>query len=131
MKVLRSTSATLVAALLAGCASAQVHGDPPVAMDVDQCKASDICSVSGRFEILNDGHAYIGKLDLPGGACVNVSVPVGRYRDYLYKGPKAGNEIALSGRVLPYVYHDGFTEIRVNGRGIGYGRCGDFYIFVK
>jgi len=100
-------------------------------MSFEQCEKSDICSISGAMELTNDGHAYIGKVVMSDGRCVNVSVPLEAYRDYESGREKFQNQVSLRGRVFPYAYGDGFTETLINGRKVGYGKCGNFYVFVK
>jgi hypothetical protein len=80
------------------------------------------------MSITNDGHAYIGKLVLSDGKCVDVSLPQSRVRKLLDQPP---HKQTVNGRVFPYVHSGDFDEIRVNGRLIGYGSCGDFYVYVR
>ncbi len=76
----------------------------------------------------NDGHGYIGRLELADGSCVNVSLP-DRQSKILSLGPD--KKMVLRGYVLPYVHDDAFIEYRVNGRSVGFGLCGEKFVFVK
>lgn len=76
----------------------------------------------------SDGHAYIGKLSLPDGTCVDVSLPESTSRRLAGQPP---HQTTVVGRVLPYIYEDSIIDYKVNGRLIGYGKCGKFFLFVK
>jgi hypothetical protein len=74
-----------------------------------------------------DGHGYIGSLELPNGRCLNVSLPDKLSKTLIYKPSK---RVVVTGRLLPYVRENGLI-VRVNGRNIGQGTCGNKYLFVK
>lgn len=98
------------------------------AMTVTECEHSHVCTLQGLLEMSNDGHAYIGKMNVDGGGCVNVSLSEKQSKRMTGRPPQRKT---ITGRVLPYPHDLGFIEYRVNGRQIGYGKCGDYYIFVK
>ena len=89
---------------------------------------ADVCTINGLLEISNDGHSYVGILHIDAGGCVNVSVPE---REARRMSDKPARRVTVTGRVLPYVHENTFVEYRVNGRQIGYGLCGDHFLFVK
>ena len=82
--------------------------------------------MSGVFEMSTDGYAYIGKLTLPDGKCMNVSMPDDQSKDLLEKGPRPAT---FRGKVLKYVNEYNLILL-INGRRVGLGRCGDYYLFV-
>lgn len=97
-------------------------------MTAEQCARAEICKVRGLLEMSNDGHVYIGKLHLDDGTCVNVSLPERESRRL--SGQPAQMRM-ITGSVFPYVQEDTFMEYRVNGRQIGYGLCGSYFVFVR
>ena len=44
-------------------------------MTAEQCARAETRKVRGMLEMSNDGQAYIGRLHLDDGSCVNVSLP--------------------------------------------------------
>jgi hypothetical protein len=97
-------------------------------MTAEQCARAEICKVRGLLEMSNDGHAYIGKLHLDDGTCVNVSLPE---RESRRLSGQPAQMRTITGNVFPYVQEDTFIEYRVNGRQIGYGLCGSYFVFVR
>jgi hypothetical protein len=97
-------------------------------MTAEQCARAEICKVRGSLEMSNDGHAYIGKLHLEDGSCVNVSLSEGQARRL--SGQPAQMRTII-GKVFPYIQEDTLIEYRVNGRQIGYGLCGSYFVFVR
>lgn len=75
----------------------------------------------------SDGHGFIGVLHLSDGKCVNVSMPLGESKALLGKPMSVRT---VSGAYLPFVY-DSESVILVDGRRIGLGVCGSYYIYVK
>ena len=118
----------LIAIVMSILGGACATSSAPVVTSVEQCRQAYICRSRGTLEMSNDGHAYIGKLVLPDGRCINVSLPKGISTKLALEPPRS---IIVEGRVLPYGYEDSVVEYKVNGREIGYGNCGDFLIFVK
>jgi hypothetical protein len=97
-------------------------------MTAEQCMRAEICKVHGLLEIANDGHAYIDKLRLEDGSCVDVSLPE---RESRRLSGKPAQMRTITGIVLPYVWENTLIEHRVNGRKIGYGLCGNRFVFVR
>ena len=75
----------------------------------------------------SDGHGFIGKLTTRDG-CLNVSVPDREAKRLLGKEPA---QRTFKGDVLPYPTGDDVFDVRVNGRKIGRGLCGDDFLFVR
>lgn len=75
----------------------------------------------------SDGHGFIAVLELPDG-CMNVSIPDGEAKRLLGKEPQTRT---VSGTILPYATGDLVLELRVNGRKVGRGLCGEEFLFVK
>lgn len=101
---------------------------PLKATTASDCYTSESCTVAGVVEISSDGHGYIGILKFADGSCINVSLPQIDNQRLAAKPPQS---IEVSGSVLPFPYVKGVLEFKVNGRRVGYGRCGPYYLFVK
>lgn len=97
-------------------------------MTAEQCARAEICGVRGLLEMSSDGHAYIGRLQLDDGSCVNVSFAERQSRRL---SEQPAQVRTITGKVFPYVYENTFIEYRVNGRLIGYGQCGRYFVFVR
>ena len=91
------------------------------------CVVGEDCTVTGSIAMTSDGHGFIGKLTLPDGKCVNVSLSDEESRRMTGAAPKEGS---FTGRALPYVRDPSLVPL-INGRRVGMGLCGDFYVFVK
>lgn len=118
------TAAIFSLLTLAAC----IHGSEPAQARNKQCVSGEECKVSGLLTMSTDGHGYIGKLDVGGGKCLNVSIPDGDSKKLITR--KAAQKATLTGRWLPYVKEFGLA-VTVNGRTIGEGLCGDHYLFVR
>jgi hypothetical protein len=70
----------------------------------------------------------MGQLDLPDGRCISVSLPERALTELRKTGPKA---TTVSGRVFgdPSVNRE-ITSMEIEGRKIGLGLCGNFFVFV-
>lgn len=75
-------------------------------------------------------HAPTVQLDLRNGRCVNVSLPRERWEELRRSGPR---EMTVVGNVYREPRGVGGEEsvLEINGRAIGYGLCGDFFVFVR
>jgi hypothetical protein len=75
-----------------------------------------------------DGHAYIGELRLADGTCINVSLPERESAKLLGKPPVHRK---IAGLVFPFPFSDEtMLGWKVNGRKVGFGTCGKYYVFV-
>jgi len=108
-----------------GCLSAT-----PGPMTYEGCAASKVCVVHGIATARLAEHAPTVQLDLPTGRCINVSMPRQRWEALRNRGPTA---ITVSGTVYrePSADNGGETVLEINGRRIGYGLCGRFFVFVR
>ena len=97
-------------------------------MTAAQCNSAHNCLLRGTFEMDSDGHAFIGRLTLKDGQCVNVSLPEAESQSLLGHPPKYRK---FSGEVWPYPHGDDVLSFLANGRKVGYGKCGDFFVFVR
>jgi hypothetical protein len=88
-------------------------------MTAAECENAAICSASGLLTMSSDGHGFIGTLQLTGGDCINVSLPVSRSKKFLGAPPTA---MSIRGRVLPFPFGEDILNFRINGRPIGFGR---------
>jgi hypothetical protein len=91
------------------------------------CARGRDCTASGMLTMSSDGHGFIGKLELENGTCLNVSLPVEVSRELLGQEPR---QMTVVGRIYRYV-HEYQTFVLVDGRRIGEGLCGDYYLFVQ
>jgi hypothetical protein len=97
-------------------------------MTRDQCVNASACSIEGVLTMSSDGHAFIGVLTLDDKSCINVSLPEKR-SEYLLG--KSGKLTVISGLVVSFPHADDAMEFAINGRRVGYGLCGDKFVFVK
>jgi len=93
-----------------------------------ECATASVCRISGLLEMGSDGHGFLGNMLLPDGMCINVSLPDEQSKRLLGKPPV---RMEIQGPVLPFPYDEDAISFKVNGRKVGFGNCGDFYIFVK
>jgi hypothetical protein len=115
----------IVLPLVGACATQQ---PPTRAQTAAACRDAFICQVTGSLEMSSDGHGYIGVLKLDDGSCINVSLPEKVSQRLRGRAPE---RMTLTGRVLPFPQGENILTLKVNGRRVGYGRCGAFYVFVK
>lgn len=98
------------------------------ATTASECEDVSNCKVSGVLEMKSDGHGFIGYLQLSDGTCVNVSLPEGLSKSLVDKPPVM---MEVQGPVLPFPNDIDVIGFEVNGRRVGFGNCGNFYIFVR
>jgi hypothetical protein len=113
-------------ALLPALISCRSLGQAPSSAADRECVPGHECTVRGLFEMSTDGYAYIGKLTLPDGKCMNVSLPDDQSKRLFDKAPKPA---IFRGRMMRYVKENNIV-VFVNGRSVGEGWCGDHYLFV-
>lgn len=98
-------------------------------MSYKTCAAAKVCTVRGVASAKSAEHAWMARLELPDGQCISVSLPDTELNRLRQDGPK---EMSITGRV--YGDPSASTEIafmKVEGRKIGLGLCGDFFVFVR
>jgi hypothetical protein len=93
-----------------------------------ECAAARACTVRGTMSARLAEGAWMGQLDLGSGTCVSVALPSRIIAELRRDGPRT---MTVTGEV----YGDPFesdSEIRleIQGRKIGLGLCGDFFLFV-
>jgi len=115
----------LAALLPTACA---VTSPPIVAKGVADCEAASTCEVRGLLEMGSDGHGYIGTVRLDDGSCINVSLPTSQSRALEGRPPR---RVSLIGKVVSFPHGQDVLSFQVNGRKVGYGRCGSYFIFVR
>ena len=114
----------LLLLLLGGCVTPSQRS-----MTFDECSvAEDVCAISGLLSMSSDGHGFIAELRLADGRCVNVSLPISLSRKLLRQAPRA---MSVHGAVLGYPIGEDVSHFEVNGRRIGFGECGNFFVFVE
>lgn len=128
MPLVRSSCLRLVPvgalALTSGCMTPQ-----PRPMDYETCAASSVCVLHGVATARLAEHAPTVQLDLSDGRCVNVSMPRDRLEQLRLSGPR---ELTVAGNVYqePSTVDGEEAVLEINGRKIGFGLCGNFFVFV-
>jgi hypothetical protein len=99
-------------------------------MSYESCAASAICTIRGIATAKLGEHAPTVELLLGDGRCVNVSFPRERWAQLKLLGPR---EMVITGRVYQEPPNEDGREsiMKINGRTIGLGLCGNFFLFVK
>ena len=121
MKLAWTAALALAFPALSGCET--VPHDP---MSYETCATARNCTIRGLMSAQSVGQALMGKLDLPDGRCVSVSLP----GDFLARLEASGPvEVTVRGRVYDMPASD-VVSMTVEGRTIGLGSCGNFFLFV-
>ena len=121
MKLAWTAALAMVLPALSGCET--VPHDP---MSYETCATARNCTIRGRMSAQAAGQALMGRLDLPDGRCVSVSLP----GDFLARLEASGPvEVTVRGRVYDMPAPD-VVSMTVEGRTVGLGLCGDFFLFV-
>lgn len=115
-----------------GCATA---ARPPACVSAEQFIQCKECTASGMLDMSSDGHGFIGRLTLDNGDCLNVSLSTSRSRSLL---GRPAQHVTVSGQVLPYPEISLSSQdseylalsYSVQGRKVGRGRCGEYFLFV-
>ena len=100
-------------------------------MSKEECRAASVCSLAGDLTLSSSGYAWIGRLTLDSGECVNVSLPDEVTRTLAESG---ANGVRLVGDVVRYPEFENnyvVVSFAVRGREVGIGGCGDFLVFVE
>ncbi|HWL95566.1 MAG TPA: hypothetical protein VNT79_18755 [Phycisphaerae bacterium] len=102
----------------------------PRAMTYEGCAASRVCVVHGIATVRLAEHAPTAQLSLGNGRCVNVSLAPQRLEELRRRGP---TEMTVTGTVYwePSTTGGEETVLEINGRRIGYGLCGRFFVYVR
>lgn len=106
-----------------GCASLE-----PTSMTYESCAAARFCTIRGTVTAEPAAHAVMGRLDLGDGTCVSVSLPRAQIADLRRTGPRI---MTVRGRVYGEPPADRVVIMEIQGRKIGLGLCGDFFVFVQ
>jgi hypothetical protein len=100
----------------------------PSPMAQEQCERARFCTVQGVASAKRVERVWMAEVALNDGKCVRVSLPEVEIARLRGDGPKP---MTLSGRVYgdpPRT--DEVVTFEVNGRKIGLGTCGDFFVFI-
>ena len=121
MKLAWTAVLALAVPALMGCET--LPHDP---MSYETCATARNCTIRGVMSLQIAGQAQMGKLDLPDGRCVSVSLP----GDFLARLEASGPvEVTVRGRVYNMPASE-IVSMTVEGRTIGLGSCGNFFLFV-
>jgi hypothetical protein len=94
-------------------------------MTYERCSTADLCTLRGRMTPVQVGQAWMGRVDLPDGRCVSVSLPAQMLSELQQSGQV---EVTVRGR--RHRIPANTQVMTVEGRTIGLGECGDFVLFV-
>lgn len=89
----------------------------------------NVCTVQGLVEPTPAHDSWMGIIRRADGSCTGISFPEETIVQLRRDGPRA---MTVSGRVIGYpaeTHRIGY--LRVNGRTIGVGVCGDNFIYVR
>jgi len=98
-------------------------------MDYESCATSKVCTIRGIATAKIGEHAPTVELAVGDGRCINVSLPRNRWQKLKRSGPR---EMTITGNVYREPSNAGGEEsiIVIDGRKIGFGLCGTFFVFV-
>ena len=119
MKLLWAVPFLLAGPTLAGC---ETTHEP---MTFERCSRAELCTLRGQMTPVQAGQSWMGRLALPDGRCVSVSLPAQMLAELQQSGP---TEVTVRGRV--FRERADAQSMTVEGRTIGLGVCGDFFLFV-
>jgi hypothetical protein len=99
-------------------------------MSYEACVASEVCVIRGIATAKIGEHAETVQIDLADGRCINVSLPREKWEQLDRSGP---TEMTVVGTVYREPLAEGSEEkvLQINGRTIGYGLCGYFFLYVR
>lgn len=116
----------LCALVSESCVSA--HVPERKAMSRQECSASTYCVAEGSLTIERVDHVKMGKLSLPDGSCINLSLS----KAAIKRAERSPGQLQkIEGDVRHGDFDEDMTSLRVNGRLIGLSQCQGFYVFVK
>lgn len=97
-------------------------------MTFEECSSAKICTVKGIASAKLAEHAWMARVEMPDGRCIGVSLPEAQLIQLRKHGP---SEMSVTGRVYgdPSVDTE-IASMKVEGRVVGLGLCGDFFVFV-
>jgi hypothetical protein len=96
-------------------------------MSYYECKEAQTCTISGHLTVIESDGVSMGELALEDGKCVTLSLSPNDIRFVRRVGSVAAT---ISGRVYRGHHDPNYILLEIEGRRVGYPRCGDFYVFV-
>lgn len=119
----------MIARLVLLAAFMALFGCATTPMTRGQCSAAYECILSGTLSPVVEDGVDMGRMDLPDGDCVAVSLPDGAVNRLFASGPYA---TTVRGRRFDDpAAPNNQVQINVNGRQVGSGLCGGgFFLFV-
>lgn len=132
MLVIRKFTTTIFPLTLIACAPTPpsfIDSLRPMqpSMSYDGCKEAPICTVGGRLRAVESDGVAMGELALGDGKCVTISLS---QNDIGYVREVGSVPATISGRVHGGHHDPNYILLEIEGRKVGYPRCGDFYLFV-
>jgi hypothetical protein len=96
-------------------------------MDVTECKAAEVCTIRGQISAIKSDGVAMGELRQENGECITLSLSKD---DIAYLEQKGPVDATVSGRVYSGHHDPNSVLLKIEGRQVGYPRCGEFYLFV-
>jgi hypothetical protein len=96
-------------------------------MSVDECKAAEICTIRGEVSVFESDGVAMGEVKQSDGKCVTLSLS---RNDINYLKKKGLVEATVSGKMYRGHHDPNYLLLKIEGRKVGYPRCGEFYLFV-
>lgn len=98
-------------------------------MTYEDCEKAEICAITGRVSAVQGEHAWTGRLDLPDGRCINVSLPPRQLDAIRKSGPRV---LTVRGAVIGDPSdHTEIAFLEIDGRRVGLGVCSRFIVVVR
>ncbi|WP_106640293.1 hypothetical protein [Allosphingosinicella vermicomposti] len=97
-------------------------------MTYDECKAAETCTVTGQVKVIKSDNVEMGELALGAGKCVTLSLSK---NDIRYLKNIGSIKATIAGRVYSGHHDPNYLLLKIEGRKVGYSRCGDFYVFIR
>lgn len=116
-----------VLAGLAAFSTIACAGPTLTADEVAQCKAGPFCTITGLVTVQRAEGIWMGRLELPDSRCVSVSLPEEQVVKLRGAAPQ---RMTVRGRVYGEPTSHDVVDLKIEGRDIGLGLCGDFLVFV-
>lgn len=96
-------------------------------MSVAECRAAEICTIRGKVSVIESDGIAMGEIRQGDGQCLTLSLSQNDIRYLRMTGPI---EAMISGKIYRGHHDPNYILLKIEGRNVGYPRCGEFYLFV-
>lgn len=96
-------------------------------MSVAECKAAEICTIRGEVSVTESDGVAMGEVRQGDGQCVTLSLSQNDIQYLMKTGPI---KAIVSGKIYRGHHDPNSILLKIEGRNVGYPRCGEFYLFV-